>query len=142
MPATLAAWWTNLAHWLAANSVGTAGTTLFIGQIDSKVPASTLVVLVTPTGGRERDGDRSVEFPSAQVLARGPSFAATYAKAEAAYDLLCGIRNNPVAMGATAGSKSRVISANPRQAPFSLGQDGQQAWSIAFNVEFTLSESS
>lgn len=138
MPATLADFWANLAHYLAANSIGTAGTTLFVGQIDAKITASTLVVLITPTGSRERDDELSVEYPSCQVLARGPSFAAAYSKAVAVYQLLAAIKNDPVAMGATPGSKSRVISAAPRQAPFSLGQDAQQAWRIAFNVEFVL----
>lgn len=142
MPATLATFWANLAHYLAANSIGTAGTTLFVGQIDSKISPSTLVVLVTPTGGRERDAERSVEFPSCQILARGPSYAAAYTKITDVYYLLAGLKNSPVAMGASAGSKSRVVTASPRQAPFSLGQDPQQAWHMAFNVEFTLSESS
>lgn len=142
MPATLDTFWANLAHYLAAQGIGTAGTTLFVGQIDSKVLLSTLVVLVTPTGGRERDAERGVEYPSAQILARGPSYADAYTKITDAYYLLAGLKNNPVCMGATPGSKSRVVTASPRQAPFSLGQDAQQAWHLAFNVEFTLSESS
>lgn len=139
MPATLETFWTNLGHYLAAQSVGVAGTTLFVGQEDPKVTSSTLRVIVLPTGGREPDVERRVEYPSAQIVAKGPSYSAAYAKAHAVYALLRGLKNAPVAMGATAGQKSLVQSAMCRQAPFSLGQDAQQVWRVAFNTEFTLS---
>lgn len=117
----------DVVDFLAAQGVGTVGSSLYQGQLP---PEPLDAVLVVETGGRAFDRARRVQPLTLQVTARATSYAAARAKAWAIHALL----NDPPdsrLVGSTRIAYSRAI-----QPPFSMGQDGRQAWRVACNYEF------
>lgn len=126
---TLTDFTSDLRTFLAAQSVGTAGTDLFRGMIPANVINA---VLLVDTGGDRSDSTHGSVIRTVQVTCRHVVLATAIAKANAVYGLL----NEPSAprtMGA-----SRVTYSKAIQPPFTLGQDERQAWRVVANYEFLL----
>ena len=75
----------EVGSYLAANSVGTLGTDLFIGF---EPPTPMDVVTLYPTGGRASSPERDKEYPTMQVRVRNETYPDGWSKAMEIYDLL------------------------------------------------------
>lgn len=126
--AATAAWLDDLATYLAAQGIGTVGTTIFKGQFPTDILEG---VLIVPTGGFTTLKTITTERPTIQVTCRYKSFATAWAKSYAIYALL----NQPLtfASGANKFFYSRAI-----QPPFSLGQADRQLCHIVNNYQLWL----
>jgi hypothetical protein len=122
------AWVSDLAAYLATQSIGTVGTSIFIGQF----PVDTTEgVLLIPTGGLTTLKTISTERPTVQVTTRYKSFATGWAKSYAIYALL----NQPLTF--TSGA-NRFFYSRAIQPPFSLGQTDRQLCRIVNNYQIWL----
>lgn len=126
--AATAAWVTDLAAYLAANSIGAVGTVIFIGQFPID---TTEGVLLIPTGGFSPLKYIATERPTIQVTCRYKSFATAWAKSHAIYALIN--QANTFAQGTNRFFYCRAI-----QPPFSLGQSDRQLCHIVNNYQFWL----
>lgn len=120
----------DLRSYLAAQAVGTAGTTLFRGQFPKDV---TNAVLLVETGGDRANRPAGSVVRTVQITCRNTDLATALAKAKSVFDLL----NEPAAPR-TMGSGSKVTYSKAIQPPFVLGQDERQAWRVLCNYEFIL----
>lgn len=137
---SLATFRTDLSHFLANAGLGlTEGTNLFRGMIPAEINPATLVVLVMPTGGPQSSRFLAT-YPTYQITVRGRDLDAAEAKAMAIFALFDNLEQ-PVAMGPTPGSRSRVADCKALQPPFLLpGRDERECWRWVCNYMFTLSD--
>lgn len=125
-------WPSNLAALLATLSLGTVGTSIFIGQLPGDFAPGTVAVLITPTAGSPSLPDGILHFPRCQILVRCNSFASAWTRAMAIYAALAD-------RGATTLGTSQGCLIKPIQTPFSIGLDERQAWRVVCNYQISLS---
>lgn len=136
----------QLGHKLQTSSVGTLGTNLFLNALPDNTTGVAVAVIETmgTTPGRTFGRARpSVEKLRVQVIARSTapmggsgiaSPAAARAKAQVAYDSLCGIVNQTVGSSSDAGYYLRVDGV--QSGPFLIGRDekGRALFSCNYDV--------
>lgn len=127
-------WLDNLAAHLAANSLGTVGTTIFSLRIPPTVAASAVSVLLTPTQGLP--SNYRFDAPRVQVLVRSSDDASAWARAWGIYALL----NRPSKFVVGSTNKTAFIDSTPQQPPFFVGTDAAGASLIACNYQLTIQE--
>lgn len=83
------------AH-LASLSVGTLGTTLFLGSAPDKATSITVVETGGPAPYHDYGPEEVLDQPSIQVLVRNPAYLLARAKVDEIRDLMDGIANWPI----------------------------------------------
>lgn len=121
----------DVATYLAANSIGTKGATIFVGN----PPANKNdFVLITDTGGSKPDQDYPVNHPSVQVAVYGSanSYTASFALITSIFHLLNRKQN------LTIGSKD-VMFVQAISSPQVIGLDPEKnRWLMTCNFTFKL----
>lgn len=127
----------DLLTLLEAASVGTRGTTIFVGR-KAKIPvtspgADTPILSLIVTGGTGPDYIQNqlapaYQRPGCQLTARAFDPAAAETMARMAYNALAGIRNTVVSGGV------HYLSIKPMQEPFEIDQDEAGRSRYVFNV--------
>lgn len=115
-----------LGDYLAAQGVGTLGSTLFQAEIPAHVTGGAVLLQETP-GPEPIPGKGVVQRVQVTGLATDPAIAR--GKAWDVYDLLHG--QGPLRMGTEAVTYCKAL-----QRPFRLQRDESERWRWVFNIEF------
>lgn len=128
-------WITSLADHISTNSLGTQGSSLFIGQMPD---TNVLTALLTEYQGNvieTQSAGIALHQPSLQVLVKGVAedYATPRARLIAIQSLLAAISNQ------TLGG-IYFLRVRPTSSILSLGQDDRLRWSFSCNFEVTVEQ--
>lgn len=121
---------TEVGAYLEAETVGTVGTDLFLGQLRAD-PDTCMAVVQYPGRGPEfRMGieGAAMEFPRFQFLSRSSSESTAEANAEAAMTAIAKVSNQTL-------SGTFYAALTPMQSPGALRRDEQDRVIFSFNFE-------
>lgn len=129
----MATWVEALAQHLETNSLGTRGTTIFIGLMPDNYVVTTML---TPYSGRIIEtmaSGTAINVPQLQVRVRGDveDFATPQARAEAVKNLFALITNTTI-NGVT------FLRVKPSSTVASMGRDENKRWEFVVNFEVSL----
>lgn len=120
---------TDLAAYLADNSVGTVATDIFIGGLTVE-PSNQVVI--KPTGGIEPDKDLPIPRPTVQIIVRNTDFSTGEALARSIYNLLHQ-KDDKLVMGTTDVMQSEAL-----QEPSYFEQDNADLHLFICNYSFMI----
>jgi hypothetical protein len=128
-----------LLNWLADKSGGAlrVGVNLFRASLPPTASTTDLVAVLVPTAGQARDKSLRVDFPRFQLMHRAKNFAVAWADAQRVYAQLTAEETFPLRVGAK-GKYVGLNSIRALQAPFSIGQDGNQSPLVVCNYELEI----
>ena len=120
----------ELATYLAAQSVGVSGETLFVGRLpDAPVQATAIIEYPGAPGEYIQEQPRvAIEKPHVQIQCRAATYPLGRTLINTAYQAIDAIRNQTL-------SGTRYLGGFPIQPPFVLERDANELVVFAFNAE-------
>ena len=123
----------DLAAKLVSDGVGVLETSIFVSSRSILPDGDGPYLSVYETGGVaptrvQNASEAATQRPTAQIVARGASYTAARALAQAAYDSLDGIFNTTL-------SGTQYLSMKARQEPTDTGLDEKGRVRVTFNID-------
>lgn len=115
---------------LAAQAVGTFGTTIFIGRMPDE-PTAAIAIMGYPGMQPQYVHNQATpgyERPRFQVMARAATWTAADTLIRAAFAALASVRNLTI-------NATRYLAFLPLQSPFEIQRDVNDQYMHAFNIE-------